>query len=65
VCLAKKKKAVTSASIIKILKNHKNLSSSEICAGLDGHEQDILIHLRYLLATNTIAINHQNKYYLN
>jgi ATP-dependent DNA helicase RecQ len=65
VCLAKKKKVVTSASIVKILKDHKNLSSSEICAVLEGHEEDILIHLRHLLSTNTIAINNQNKYYLN
>jgi ATP-dependent DNA helicase RecQ len=65
VCLAKKKTVVASASIIKVLKDHKNLSSSEICAVLEGHEEDILIHLRYLLAANTIAINNQNKYYLN
>jgi ATP-dependent DNA helicase RecQ len=65
VCLAKKKTVVASASIIKVLKDHKNLSSSEICAVLEGHEEDILIHLRHLLAANTIAINNQNKYYLN
>jgi ATP-dependent DNA helicase RecQ len=67
VCLSEKKnkKVVAISSILLVLEDNKNLSSSEICNILEGNEEDILIHLRYLLSTNKIAINNQNKFYLN
>jgi ATP-dependent DNA helicase RecQ len=67
VCLSEKKnkKIVAISSILLVLEDNKNLSSSEICNILEGNEEDILIHLRYLLSTNKIAINNQNKFYLN
>ena len=67
VCLSQKKVSTkdVSASILNLLKNHQKLTSQEISASLETNEQDILIHLRYLLSENKLAINHQNKYQLN
>jgi len=67
VCLSEKnnKKMVSISSILKLLKDNTILSSSEICEVLEGNEEDILIHLRHLLSTDKIAINNQNKFYLN
>jgi ATP-dependent DNA helicase RecQ len=67
VCLSEKKKTKTtiSSEILQLLENGKNLSSQEISQTLETNEQDILIHLRYLLSENKILINHQNKFHLN
>ena len=67
VCLSNKKrsKTVTSSTIIKLLSTNKSYTSQEISTVLETNEQDILIHLRYLLSENKILINHQNKFQLN
>jgi ATP-dependent DNA helicase RecQ len=66
VCLAKKKglKIEYSSKIIAILKNNIPLSSKEITDTLNGNDQEILIHLRYLLLNDHVVINAQNKFYL-
>ena len=67
VCLAERKSNSSNLShtIIKILKEKKALSSKEISEHLLANEKDILIHLRNLLSSNSIAINNRNKFYLN
>ena len=67
VCLSKKKKTKIdySSKIIAVLENQKAVSSKEITVALNANEQEILIHLRQLLLDDKIAINQQNKFYLN
>ncbi len=67
ICLAKRKNDSPDIShtIMKILKEKKALSSKEISQHLLANEKDILIHLRNLLSTNSIAIDNRNKFYLN
>ncbi|QNM86756.1 RecQ family ATP-dependent DNA helicase [Polaribacter pectinis] len=67
VCLSERKisKKNISFAILKLLENNKNLSSQEISLNLETNEQDILIHLRYLLSENKLILNHLNKYQLN
>lgn len=66
VCLSKKhtNNIDVSKEITQLLSNTKPLSSAEICTFLDINKKDILIHLRALIASNTIIINKQNKYQL-
>ena len=67
VCLSQKKtpQKDISPSILQLLKNDKKLTSQEISLILETNEQDILIHLRYLLSKNKVLINYQNKFQLN
>ncbi len=51
-------------AIIALFQAHKELSSQEICELMDEKENDILIHLRILLAKETIGITNYNKYFL-
>ena len=66
VCLSQKKAKTTNISkeIITVLTNKQALSSAEICNYINANKQDILIHLRQLIALDTITINYQNKYQL-
>ena len=67
VCLSKKKpkKIDISSQILNLLKNNKELSSIEIMHQLDSNKNEVLIHLRALIAANTICITAQNNYQLN
>ncbi|ARV06076.1 DEAD/DEAH box helicase [Polaribacter sp. SA4-10] len=66
VCLSEKKTKPTAiiVEILHLLKEGKKLTSQEISQFLNYKEQDILIHLRYLLSNDKIAINNQNKFQL-
>jgi ATP-dependent DNA helicase RecQ len=65
VCLTKKRKGILNIpnQLLCLLKE-KPLSSKEISTYLEVNEKDILIHLRNLLGSNTIALNNYNKFYL-
>ena len=66
VCLSKKKSpASLEEKIIEVLSQKATLSSLEICHLIDTNEKHILLHLQFLLSENRIAINNQNKFYLN
>lgn len=68
VCLNEKKQTINNPELVifKILENtKKGLSSSEIISKLQWNENQVLIHLRQLLAEDKIKINYQNKYQLN
>ncbi|MGJ8744551.1 RecQ family ATP-dependent DNA helicase [Polaribacter sp.] len=67
VCLQQKKKqkTITSADILQLLEENKSLSSQEISQLLETDEKEILLHLRFLLSSNKISINHQNKFKTN
>ena len=66
VCLSEKKTKPTAiiSEILHVLKEDKKLTSQEISQFLNYKEQDILIHLRYLLSNDKIVINNQNKFQL-
>ncbi|CAM1373675.1 RecQ family ATP-dependent DNA helicase [Tenacibaculum xiamenense] len=67
ICLEKKKSKNNTSidkAIIKLLSNSKELFSNEICEGINGKEEDILINLRRLLADDVIGITLYNKYFL-
>ncbi|QTE22856.1 RecQ family ATP-dependent DNA helicase [Polaribacter cellanae] len=51
-----------SKKIMALLKVEKMLTSKEISDSLNSNEQEILIHLRNLLALNKVILNHQNKF---
>ncbi|MDB2385453.1 RecQ family ATP-dependent DNA helicase [Polaribacter sp.] len=53
---------IDSSTIIKLLKQHKSLSSADITSLLSANENEILIHLRELLENGFVKISHQNKY---
>ncbi|SEC94319.1 ATP-dependent DNA helicase RecQ [Tenacibaculum sp. MAR_2009_124] len=50
--------------IIQLLSHSKELFSNEICEQIHGKEEDILIHLRKLLADDVISLTLYNKYFL-
>ncbi len=66
VCVAKKKKKRnnTAMQILGILQKHHEMSSKEICLVLHEEEQDILIHLRQLLANEIIGLTDYQKYFI-
>ncbi|CAM1353491.1 RecQ family ATP-dependent DNA helicase [Tenacibaculum halocynthiae] len=66
VCLRDKKgiKNNIEILILNIIKEHKELSSKEICTLVKVKEGDILIHLRKLLANEIIGITNYNKYFI-
>ncbi|WP_431166152.1 RecQ family ATP-dependent DNA helicase [Tenacibaculum halocynthiae] len=66
VCLRDKKgiKNNIEILILNIIKEHKELSSKEICTLVKEKEGDILIHLRKLLANEIIGITNYNKYFI-
>lgn len=65
VCLQNKYSKVNIADyIIKLLQQHKELSSREICEQIPYEEKDILIHLRKLLSEEEILMTNYNTYYL-
>lgn len=65
VCLKDKKviKNITEI-LITTIKKHKELSSKDICALVKEKEEDILIHLRKLLANEIIGVTNYNKYFI-
>jgi ATP-dependent DNA helicase RecQ len=67
VCLQNKKTIKTglSETILSLLTTKKELTSQEITSALAFNEQEILIHLRSLLATGKITLTHQNKFQRN
>lgn len=66
VCIYNKKSTTinTSTEIKNYFVNNKSGSSQEISEAIKLNEQDILIHLQYLLAEDILALNNQNKFYL-
>ncbi|WP_299135047.1 ATP-dependent DNA helicase RecQ [uncultured Tenacibaculum sp.] len=66
VCLRDKKGVKNNIEILilNIIKEHKELSSKEICTLVKVKEGDILIHLRKLLANEIIGITNYNKYFI-
>ena len=67
VCLAKKRTLKSNGiqeKIVDVLKEHSELSSQQIIQFLDSEENEILIHLRTLLAKELIGLNNHNKFYL-
>ncbi len=66
VCLSNKKTTpYLKNSILELLSETTSKSSLEICHLIDTNEKHILIHLQTLLSEGKIALNHQNKFYLN
>lgn len=71
VCITQKNKNVkidikeVSKKIVKLLKQHLELSSKEIVTQLSIPEKDILISLQILLEKNIIRVTSQNKYKIN
>ncbi len=66
VCLSNKKAPPSLRNtILKLLSKTTAISSLEICHLIDTNEKHILIHLQTLLSEGKIALNHQNKFYLN
>ncbi len=65
VCLAEKKADTSQINhqILNLLAKNP-LSSQEISGFLTAKEKDILIHLRNLLASNTIKLNATNQFYI-
>ncbi len=67
VCLEKKKNSNNKdieKLIIEILSRSSELFSQEICERINEKEEDILIHLRKLLANEVIGVTLYNKYFL-
>ncbi|MGG8497651.1 RecQ family ATP-dependent DNA helicase [Tenacibaculum sp. TC6] len=66
VCLQKKKSNTPAVSkmILTFLETKKEASSKEICTFLNEKEEDILIHLRKLLANEVIGLTTYNKYFI-
>jgi ATP-dependent DNA helicase RecQ len=64
VCLQEKKlfKTDYKLEILALLKSKNSLSSQEIIQHLQLNKNEVLIHLRNLVASKQIAINNQNKY---
>lgn len=66
VCLSNKKAPPSLRNnILELLSKTTAISSLEICHLIDTNEKHILIHLQTLLSEGKIALNHQNKFYLN
>lgn len=63
VCITNKP-LISTSTILNLLKEHKELSSKEICTLLNEKEANILIFLRDLLSEEKISCNNYNKYTL-
>ena len=67
VCLDKMKGSGSTnlqKEIVELLSNSKELFSKEICELLEGKEENVLLHLRKLLANDVVGITPYNKYFL-
>jgi len=64
VCMREEKIKNVSNDILELIKTHQEISSRDICLQLNYKEQDILIHLRKLLAEEKIQVTNYNTYLL-